>query len=160
MWSDNPRVGPAIALGQKGAMTMEYTNNSFPNSSFEEDLAMRKTTHVFDGIPTFFRACCHDVARRNVSAGYDYPARELVRHLERLSPYSADDEAWASELGDLARLIDAQDDDAVLRWFLDHYPKCLALVPKRRRPAFLQGVYEAVEEFSVLDHLNGEEVSR
>jgi hypothetical protein len=46
----------------------------------------------------------------------------------------------------LRECLDARDDEAVLGWFDCHYPKCMALVPPRRREQFLAGVYRAHDE--------------
>lgn len=105
--------------------------------------------HVFSGVPSFFRACCRDVKNRTVPASYAHAARELIGNIGGLVPYGIEEGEWADRLERLADLIDRGSDDGVLEWLIEHFPNCLALVPKRRRGAFLQGVYEAAEEFGV-----------
>jgi hypothetical protein len=95
---------------------------------------------AFRGVPTFFRACCA-AASTGGSLGYDHAGRELTRHLHNLIPDDLGFEEWESECKSLCTLIQKRDDDAVEQWFVSRYPRCLALVPKRRRAAFLQGVY-------------------
>jgi len=34
----------------------------------------------------------------------------------------------------------------VIAWFMDHYPRCMALVPSRRCEQFVAGVRRAFEE--------------
>lgn len=115
-------------------------------------------THLpgaFEGVPTFFRACCHDVKSRRVDAGYDHPGRELARHLETLFPYGLLPDEWAERLGRLALLARERDDEAVLSWFVEHYPRCMALVPRRRRKQFLAGVYEMLGRRSAFPEISG-----
>jgi hypothetical protein len=41
-------------------------------------------------------------------------------------------------------MIISGDDRAIVQWFCIHYPKCMALVPTRRRySSFVSGVYDA-----------------
>lgn len=102
--------------------------------------------HVFPAVPTFFRACCHDVKNRNVNAGYEHPGRELARHVYHLCPYSIELDEWNGLVNAMTEMVAREDDDAVLGWFLTYYPRCMELIPKRRRSAFLKGVYEIVRE--------------
>jgi hypothetical protein len=108
------------------------------------------TSKAFQGIPSFFRGCCRDVASRRVDVSYSYPAYELVRHLERLIPYSCEVDEWEDEVAELVRLLEVEDGEAVWTWFTDHYPKCMALVPRRRRAHFLDGVYSAARDFGMI----------
>jgi len=50
------------------------------------------------------------------------------------------------KFNELRGAIDRRDDTRVLSWFDRELPRCMALIPTRRRPTFLEGVYEAVEE--------------
>lgn len=109
-----------------------------------------QASHVFTGVPTFFRACCRDAARANSwghACGYDHPGHEFGRHLAGyLVPYSVELDEWHDIVHrDLAPLIEARDDAAVIAWLVAHYPKCMALVPKRRRGNFLRGFYEGFD---------------
>ena len=99
----------------------------------------------FGGVPSFFRACCW-TARGGGDVGYDHPGRELARHVESLDPYDATPDAWAAEIERLRVLVEQRDDRAVITWFVEHYPRCLSLVPKRRREAFLRGAYSMLAE--------------
>jgi hypothetical protein len=40
---------------------------------------------------------------------------------------------------------DVDNGEKILDWFDRHLPACMGLVPRERREAFLQGVYQAVE---------------
>jgi len=99
---------------------------------------------AFGGCPTFFRALCREGSRGG-SASYFGAGHELMRHTERLVPYGAEEDEWETELETLALLVEQEDDEAILAWFVDHYPKCMHLVPKRRRESFLKGVYAMAE---------------
>jgi len=103
---------------------------------------------AFCGIPSFFRACCADVKCQRLHVGYEHPARELTRHLEdpfTCCPEDLDFDVWDNLLERLGILIRQRDDKGIEAWFVEHFPKCMALVPKRRRNQFLSGVYDAVE---------------
>lgn len=98
-------------------------------------------TPAFEGIPSFFRACCRE-ARSGGSISYARAGRELARHVEDLIPYDADSDEWAAEVDHLEALIADRRDEHVWNWFQRRYPRCMQLVPKRRRQAFLAGVYD------------------
>ena len=100
---------------------------------------------VFTGVPTFFRVCCH-TARGGGSMGYSHPAYQLTAGLDSVTPYDVEPRDWLDELQVLYGLIEDDDDRAVLEWFCLHYPKCMALIPKRRRRQFLVGVHDAYRE--------------
>ena len=104
----------------------------------------------FLGVPTYFRACCHE-ASRGGDIGYDHPGRELMRHAEGEEPYTADHDDWLDRCNSLYELIRQRDDRAVLQWFVDHFPRCMALVPRRRRQTFLRGVYSMAAELHICD---------
>jgi hypothetical protein len=104
--------------------------------------------HALPGIPGFFRACCRDVKLRRVHAGYDHPGHELARHLDELCPHGLDEDEWARRLGRLAALVWERNDAKVLGWFKEHFPRCLAEIPRRRQAQFLAGVYRAAEDGS------------
>jgi hypothetical protein len=101
---------------------------------------------AFAGIPSFFYACCTSVKKQLVSAGYDYPAHELGRHLAALVPYDLTPEQWDACLDRLVLLIYQRDGAGVITWFERHCPLCLMLVPCRRREQFVRGIYRAAQE--------------
>jgi hypothetical protein len=105
-------------------------------------LAMQATVHQFRGVPSFFRACCRDAAQQNHRLDYSNAGYHLARHLLRLAPLETEFDKWANEVDALWRLCELSDVDTVIRWFVDRYPRCMALVPKRRRRKFAQGVFE------------------
>jgi hypothetical protein len=118
---------------------------------------MVNTISRFPGVPGFFRAACHRASRPG-SRGYQDAARELCRALASLQPDACHGEEWDGELTVLSDLLlptnpgsaliryDVDNGDLILRWFDDHFPGCMALVPRERREAFLRGVYQAVED--------------
>jgi hypothetical protein len=46
----------------------------------------------------------------------------------------------------LAGAIESGDDGGILAWFDDHYPRCMSLIPGRRRGQFLAGGVQAWED--------------
>jgi hypothetical protein len=96
--------------------------------------------------PTFFRACCFEASRQNAHGhrvGYDHPGYQLTVNLEGLGPYEVEPEEWSKAIDGLVDLLQAADDYAILEWFCEWLPRCMELVPRRRRKTFLRGVYEA-----------------
>ena len=103
--------------------------------------AARKTSGA---CPTFFKALCLE-ASRGGDQGYDWTGRKLVRSAASLVVWDTPDELRA-KFAELKRLIRGRDNEGVLGWFDRELPRCMALIPRRRRPSFLTGVYEEVEE--------------
>lgn len=99
----------------------------------------------FGGVPSYFRGCCME-ATQGGTMGYFSPAWHLTIHLDTSMPYDMDEDDWADELAQLREHSRERNDDCVWQWFHEHYPKCMALVPKRRKEQFLKGVYEAIDE--------------
>lgn len=115
-----------------------------PKSS--SSISARSVRAEFSGIPSFFRACCREASYGGV-LGYDHAGHELHRHIRSLAPYSIEDDDWQdNECDALDRLIEADDRDGVIAWFVGHYPRCMALIPCRRRETFLRGVFAMAAE--------------
>lgn len=104
---------------------------------------MPLSSAVFAGVPSFFRACCHD-ATRGGKWSYEHPGREFGTALERLEPDHVEFDEWAGELDRVGELLFAYRFAEVERWLLLHYPRCMSLVPRRRRGNFMLGMREAV----------------
>lgn len=56
------------------------------------------------------------------------------------------DQQWAKETDRLTSAVDQPDDDGVWNWFKEHFPKCMRLVPTRRKQQFVVGVRQAYGE--------------
>jgi hypothetical protein len=97
------------------------------------------------GVPTYFRAHCFEASRGGES-NYSAPGYHLTMHLSDEMPYDMDADEWEAEVNGLRRLLAREDDAGVWRWFHSHFPKCMELVPARRRAQFIQGVRQAFEE--------------
>jgi uncharacterized protein (DUF1778 family) len=103
------------------------------------------TKGVHGGVPTFFRACCFEAAQGGAN-GYKIAAWHLSNSLGSQQPYDLDDEEWERVLEALKQAITDDDDVAIWNWFKRHYPRCMALVPARRREQFVAGVRRAEED--------------
>ena len=128
------------------------------------DAAMReaakkppKSRRFFQGVPTFFRAACFE-AGQGGSNGYHWAGVNLARALAGLVEAEDDDEKEA-KLEELARLLDAGrrytgvrgiDQAEVIAWFEREFPRCIELVPPRRRSQFIRGLKSAHEEHNSL----------
>lgn len=100
---------------------------------------------IHRGIPSFFRACCYKAAHASVHS-YADAGWHLTNSLGSEVPYDLNLDEWAIEVEKLEALIVDGDDEAVWGWFLHHYPKCMTLVPARRREQFVKGVRSAHED--------------
>jgi hypothetical protein len=94
--------------------------------------------------PSFFLALCLE-AKQGGENGYYAAGHELTRHVSRLVDFDNDEEA-EKHLDELYGLIEAGEDDAVIGWFEKWLPRCMKLVPRRRRGSFLRGVYDMIDE--------------
>jgi hypothetical protein len=99
--------------------------------------------------PSFFRACCYEAARANASGirvGYDHPGYHLAMHVMGLCPYEVERDDWLTAIGKLESHLADEDDSMVLDWFCQWLPRCMALVPHRRRVNFVKGVYRGAAD--------------
>ncbi len=101
---------------------------------------------AFKGIPSFFRACCQEASFGGGNS-YRVPGWHLAIHISELESYEYDDEnEFQARIAALQSLLSAGNRRAVLEWLVDEYPRCLQLVPRRRRQTFLDGVFDAFGE--------------
>jgi hypothetical protein len=105
----------------------------------------RRVSGQHTGVPSFFRACRHGASRGNEWT-YAHPGYHLAVHLWDQQPYDLDGDQWAKETDRLTNALDQQDGDGVWNWFKEHFPKCMRLVPPRRKAQFVAGVRQAYEE--------------
>lgn len=97
--------------------------------------------HQSGACPTFFRGC---VARaRSSRAGYSEAGYHLAIHARELVDGDVPDEV----IDELDRLLEAPDAaEQLWQWLRRVLPRCMALVPSRRKPMFLGGIVAAIEE--------------
>lgn len=100
---------------------------------------------VHGGVPSFFRACCFEAAQGGES-GYFGAGWHLANSLGSQIPDDLEIEEWQDEIDALQELLADDDGQGVWAWFRYHYPKCMALVPTRRREQFVAGVRQADED--------------
>jgi len=105
----------------------------------------RASSATFDGIPTFFRALCAE-ARRGGTNGYYLAGQEFTRHLESNMPNDLSEDQWYDQLKELQGMIENENNLGIWKWLRRIYPRCMELVPTRRRDQFLKGLYEYLEE--------------
>jgi hypothetical protein len=78
--------------------------------------------------------------------GYDDPAWHLAIHIYHEHPLDISWAEWKAEVIRVNDLCRIRDDDGVWKWFRYHYPRCMALVPSRRKRQFLTGIYRAYDQ--------------
>jgi hypothetical protein len=103
--------------------------------------APRKTSGA---CPTFFKATCWE-ASRGGGHGYDWAGRKLIGCAASLIAADTTEELF-EKFEELKGLIWDRNHDGVLDWFDRELPRCMELIPRRRRASFLAGVYTEVEE--------------
>jgi hypothetical protein len=99
-------------------------------------------------VPTFFQALCVE-ARKGGGMGYEAVGRKLCCTAAELIDWDSSEER-KEKFRELRALIRSGDDGGVLAWFNRELPKCMALIPRRRRALFLRGVFEAAAEDPVV----------
>jgi hypothetical protein len=119
-------------------------------TTFIEQEATRVAERILDNppvpsgpCPSFFRCLCVEATAGGQNS-YKTAAYELTQHVGRLV-----DETDAVD--DLIALVDSGDDAGVLGWFETHLPRCLAMVPQRRRDQFVQGVYAFEDDHGIAE---------
>jgi hypothetical protein len=97
--------------------------------------------------PTFFRGLC-GAAKAGGAHSYKGAGYELARHTSgaKLMPDHLDADEWEASVSGLEAHVAAGDDEAILAFYDGMMPRCMALIPRDRRPAFLKGVYQYVED--------------
>jgi hypothetical protein len=98
----------------------------------------------FRGVPTFFRGNCATAAQGG-AGGYRLAGWHLAHHTGRLMEYETDEERDA-KAEELEQALARDDSAAVLAWYEREFPRCMELVPSRRREQFLKGVFEVAED--------------
>lgn len=152
---------------EQAARTRGLTMTQFILDSAEKVASQTRTSasKAFGGVPSFFKALCW-TARKGGAAGYSMAGYELARNIGGLQPDGMDEDEWEARLESLTMLVmptqhgehgigfiqrGVRDDDATAAWFSETFPKCMALVPKRRVPQFVAGVYQAFDD-EVVDY--------
>jgi len=92
--------------------------------------------------PSFFKALCLEAGRGGHNS-YRVAGYELTRHVGVL--------VEETDIDDMIALAEAGDDDGVIGWFEAHLPKCMALVPQRRRGQFVLGVYSFDDDYGIAE---------
>ncbi len=91
--------------------------------------------------PGFFKALCREASLGGANT-YTTPGYELSRHMASL----VDDLEGLYELFEERPVVN---DDSVLDWLSQALPRCMALVPQRRRDSFLEGFYQYDEDYGI-----------
>lgn len=113
-----------------------------------------RTIVVSNACPNFFRACCRE-ASRGGTRGYAEAGYVLARSLAYLRPNESDADSWAAEVDRLLEFVcpvvppgrgsggtawGVPDDAGALACLDELLPRCMELVPPRRRNSFLAGL--------------------
>ena len=88
-------------------------------------------------------------ASRGGDRGYGWAGQTLLGAAADLIEWEKPEE-FDEKAEELKDAIHRGDDDGILGWFDRELPRCMALIPKRRRRMFLDGVYKEAEENGVL----------
>ena len=96
-----------------------------------------KVETVFGGCPSFFRRCVEESKRSR--DGYRIAGYHLAQNLRRLIHDEVDPEI-EREIDDH---VQRDDFDGAWDWLRRTLPKCMTLVPLRRKGTFLRGFWTA-----------------
>jgi hypothetical protein len=97
------------------------------------------------GVPSFFRAGCWEASRGGTNT-YADAAWHLASAVSNEIPYDIENDDWSTEVDKLLEACAQESEDDIWGWFSLHYPKCMKLIPVRRRDQFVKGVLKAYED--------------
>jgi hypothetical protein len=101
-------------------------------------------------LPTFFVALCTTAAAGGRGGSYVEAAQELTRHLRDLCPYEIEGGEWNERVDVLVEAVtNGATDEVILDWFDQSLPRCMALVPRRRRDKFAERVRGFLENHDI-----------
>src|SRR6185437_4875753 len=92
--------------------------------------------------PTYFRVGCQEASRGGKNT-YADAAWHLAIHLEELAPDEVEPQQWDAMQDELQKALDDEDAEAVFAWFRKVLPRCMELVPYRRKDQFFEGIKQA-----------------
>jgi hypothetical protein len=104
---------------------------------------------VFRGIPTNFLASCAE-ARQGGLHSYYWVGYRFADQIESNIPYDLSFEEWDARIDDLHKMISMGDDRGVWNWLRGCFPRCMQLVPSKRKEQFIAGLYAYAAEEWVL----------
>jgi hypothetical protein len=136
----------AIARGESLTTFIRRTCLREAEKELKKKDKQMENASKLSGVPTFFRLGCLE-AQRGGTNGYFAPAWHLAIHTEENMPDECEDEElWENTLDELRGAAGSDDYDAVWDWYCRVFPKCMELVPARRKDQFVQGVIKAWED--------------
>jgi hypothetical protein len=100
---------------------------------------------IHGGVPSFFRASCYTAAGGG-SDSYANAGWNLANSLGTQVPDDIELDEWVDEVDVLCQLAADDDRQAIRRWFEQHFPRAMAIVPPRRRDQFVAGVIRAWDD--------------
>ena len=100
-----------------------------------------QSTNKCSELPTFFRALVHEA--KTSRYGYAVPGYHIGIHLIDLVNGWVNDEA-GSELA--TAIHGGKPVDEIWKWLRRYLPRCMAIVPMRRKGTFMEGIMGSVEE--------------
>ena len=106
---------------------------------------MTTTIAAFNGVPSFFRCSCQEASAGGAHS-YKWAGRALAQNLCRLIPDDMNGDQWREQLDELESLLKDERHEDIVAWLAERFPRCLALVPNRRRTAFFEGFRQALVE--------------
>jgi hypothetical protein len=141
VWRDDRQI-EAQVVRRKRDKSQEFSQVS---------VTIRRLEGQHGGVPSFFRALCHEArvghsARGDVSRTYRDVGFQLAMHAGSQSPYDIDDDSWAERINELCKRIEDQDEPGIWQWCCEHFPRWMDLVPKRRLTQFVSGIIQAYDE--------------
>ena len=137
----------------KATITAAAEQLGVPLGTFITDTALKRALQLQRAraaaveeaqVPADFRTLCKQAVKG--ANGYATPGWHLATLVGIQRAAGMDDETWARQVDALKALLANRDDEAAWAWFQLHFPRCMALVPPRRREQFIYGVREAYEQ--------------
>jgi len=109
------------------------------------EIRVKKVNGQHSGVPSFFRVRCLE-AQSLPGQSYANAGYHLAIHLATQQPYDKLENMWLEEINRLCTHLESENALEIWDWFCERFPKCMRLVPNRRRHQFVNGVLKAYSE--------------
>lgn len=101
-------------------------------------------------MPTFFRLHCHTAAHGGAKGYFDAGWHLALATPSLLEPLDYP-EVVQGKLDELRSALDSGDFREIIAWYEKEFPKCMELVPQRRRNQFARAIVEVDETRGITD---------
>ncbi len=100
-------------------------------------------TVVFGNAPSFFKGLCFEASQGGIN-GYRNAGNGLAKCILDLIPKSLTVEDWEQQIEGLEIIVAKGENNLVLNWLNQTFPRLMMLVPNRRHDKFVEGFCDGI----------------